>query len=121
MTGREPSDIYKLSLGAKINSYRWFGDTEFGTTLPHHALALCGEVGEVANIIKKVQRGSLSLNDAKVHAELAMELADVFTYLINIAAILKIDLLRAYEQKCVENERRFSKERLVREAANGRL
>lgn len=112
---KPPSDLYFLSLDAAKQSKRWFGDTENGTDLVHMTLGLCGEVGELANIIKKVDRNSADLGDAHVKFDTTMELADVFVYVLNIAALLNIDLLRAYEQKQIENERRFSIQRAKRE------
>ena len=41
--------------------------------------ATAGELGEAANLIKKVNRGDLSLDEAR--ADLAEELADVMIYL----------------------------------------
>jgi NTP pyrophosphatase (non-canonical NTP hydrolase) len=41
--------------------------------------AVMGELGEAANIIKKVQRGDLTLDEAR--PALAKEFADVLTYL----------------------------------------
>lgn len=41
--------------------------------------AVLGELGEAANLIKKVERGDISLEDAR--PELAKEFADVLTYL----------------------------------------
>lgn len=54
------------------------------------ALALCGEAGELANLIKKCWRGDRSLRNAEV--DLAEELADVRIYLELLASMLKIDL-----------------------------
>lgn len=116
MNQKVPSDLYFLSLEARKNSERWFGDIENGTDLVHMTLGMCGEAGELANIIKKIDRGSANIEDAHTHFKATMELADVFVYMLNIAAHLKIDLLRAYEQKCIENERRFSIERAKRES-----
>lgn len=52
--------------------------------------AVTGELGEAANLIKKVRRGDLTLNEARV--DLAKELADVVTYLDILAMQLDIDL-----------------------------
>lgn len=71
------------------------------------SLSLCGEAGNLANIIKLIDRGELNPEDAKAHFQMVMNLADVFVYVLNIAAILKVDLLRAYEQKVIANEKRF--------------
>ena len=111
----EPSHTYKLSQQCVNDSERWFGDTA-GASVPHRALALAGEVGEVCNIIKKIERGSLNLGDAKVRHHLAMELADVYVYLLNIAGMLHVDLERAYELVRTKNEQRFMEERRQREA-----
>jgi NTP pyrophosphatase (non-canonical NTP hydrolase) len=73
--------------------------------------ALAGEVGEVANIVKKVVRsvvygrGDLRLDD--VRQELAEEIADVFTYLLTIAGLLGLDLEKTYLQKLEKNRKRF--------------
>lgn len=73
--------------------------------------ALAGEVGEVANLVKKVVRsvvygrGDLRLDD--VRQELAEEIADVFTYLLTIAGLLGLDLEKTYLQKLEKNRKRF--------------
>ncbi len=73
--------------------------------------ALAGEVGEVANLVKKVVRsvvygrGDLRLDD--VRHELAEEIADVFTYLLTIAGLLGLDLEKTYLQKLEKNRKRF--------------
>jgi NTP pyrophosphatase (non-canonical NTP hydrolase) len=73
--------------------------------------ALAGEVGEVANLVKKVVRsvvygrGDLRLDDVK--QELAEEIADVFTYLLTIAGLLGLDLEKTYLQKLEKNRKRF--------------
>lgn len=75
--------------------------------LTHHTLAMFGEVGEFANLLKKIERGSLNLDDWDVHNDLAEELTDVFIYLLNIAGILNVDLLAEYNRKRALNEARF--------------
>jgi NTP pyrophosphatase (non-canonical NTP hydrolase) len=98
------------------DSERWFGDTgETHKDLGFLVLALAGEVGELANIVKKVERGSLSIRNAKVRHDIVMETTDVFVYLLNIAALLNIDLERTYHMKRAENEERFTEQRVWRE------
>jgi len=55
--------------------------------------AVAGEVGESANIIKKIERGDLTLDEAR--DTLAAELADIATYLDILAKQAGIDLGRA--------------------------
>jgi NTP pyrophosphatase (non-canonical NTP hydrolase) len=93
------------------DSERWFGmtmDEPSVRTLVHYSLSMCGEAGEFANIVKKVDRGSLDLNNAIVKHDLADELVDVLTYLLNIAGVLKVDLLKGYLAKRDKNELRFA-------------
>lgn len=52
--------------------------------------AVLGELGEAANLIKKVERGDLTLDEAR--AELAKEFADVQTYLDILAFRAGVDL-----------------------------
>lgn len=60
-------------------------------------LAVTGELGEAANIIKKIRRGDYELDD--VREQLADELADVVTYLDLLAHRCGIDLGKATERK----------------------
>lgn len=61
--------------------------------LAQWANAVCGELGEAANIIKKIDRGEISLEEAK--NDVANELADVQTYLDILAFRAGIDLGQA--------------------------
>ena len=59
--------------------------------------AVVGELGEYANLKKKVERGDLTLEEAR--PGLAKELADVVTYLDILAFRHGIDLGEAVQQK----------------------
>lgn len=74
-----------------------YGSHGSGWSLTDWMTALAGEVGEAANIIKKVRRGDFTLEDAR--PALAAELADVVTYLDLLAAAAGIDLERATVEK----------------------
>ena len=67
--------------------------------------ALLGELGEFANIIKKIDRGDFTLQDAR--AELADELADIQTYLDLLALHIDVDLGKATIKKWNEVSRRI--------------
>jgi NTP pyrophosphatase (non-canonical NTP hydrolase) len=77
--------------------------------LIHHTLSLCGEAGELANLVKKVDRGTLKLDAEIVQFDLADELTDVFIYVLNVAALLRVDLLHHYIAKRNKNIERFGK------------
>ncbi len=102
---RLPSHIKRMQIEADGDSRRWFPET--ADNLPFMVLAMCGEAGELANIVKKVARGDMSLRDAKTRMAACMEVTDVFTYLLDIAELLNFDLEKAYYVKRAENQRRF--------------
>lgn len=52
--------------------------------------AVCGELGELANLIKKVERGDLTLDQAR--ESLGKECADVVTYLDILAQRIGVNL-----------------------------
>ncbi len=87
------------------DNHRFF--PEQAENLGHHVLALCGEVGEVANLIKKFQRGSIQAGDENAFFDLAGELADVFIYVMSCAAIIGIDMEEIYAAKREYNVTRF--------------
>lgn len=97
--------LVRLAKQCQADSEKWFPDANH---IPHHVLALCGEVGELANIVKKIERGSLDPKEAGVQYNLAMELTDVFIYVLNLAGLMHIDLEITYMMKRSENEKRFS-------------
>lgn len=97
--------LYLIAMQCVDDSHKYFpGKSQ---TIQHHTLAMCGEAGEVANVVKKIDRGSLDINDPAVVAKLGDEIADVFIYLMNIVGNLKIDLYAEYEKKRKFNDERF--------------
>lgn len=66
--------------------------------------AVAGELGEAANIIKKVKRGDISLEDAR--ESLANEFADIVTYLDILAFQAGINLGEATMKKFNEVSKR---------------
>jgi NTP pyrophosphatase (non-canonical NTP hydrolase) len=68
------------------------------------ALALSGEVGEFANIVKKLWRGDPV---ASIRGDLADELADIRIYLELLARAYSIDLDAACESKLIELYQRW--------------
>lgn len=118
MSREQESVLAKMSRQCIEDSDRWFGDSHVAKSIPHHTLAMAGEVGEFANIVKKIERGSLSMQDPAVRVRLAMELTDIFTYLLNLAGLIGIDLEKSYVHVRTENQRRFTAERNKRESGS---
>jgi len=96
-------DIKKIQDEILSDSLRWFGADVAGS-LTDVALGLCGEAGEFADIVKKMMRGDSTEKSGK---DLALELIDVFIYVLKGAALLKIDLESVYDYKRQFNEARF--------------
>jgi NTP pyrophosphatase (non-canonical NTP hydrolase) len=67
-------------------------------------LALCGEAGELANLVKKDWRGDKGIPDRR--AKMIEELADVGNYAFMIAEILGIDLQKEMLAKLLAVEQR---------------
>lgn len=68
------------------------------------ALALCGEAGEFANLIKKDWRGDDGIPQRR--AKMIEELADVANYAFMLAEALGVDLPQAMLNKLHEVEQR---------------
>lgn len=68
-------------------------------------VSLTGELGETANIVKKVVRGDFSLDGVK--DQLQEEIADMFIYLLKLAYQMDINLEEVYLLKLNKNRERF--------------
>lgn len=68
-------------------------------------ICMIGELGELANAVKKVLRGDLPFNS--IREELNEEVADVFIYLIKLCNQMNIDLEESFLTKLEKNRTRF--------------
>lgn len=112
------SDLKEMVLQCKLDSQRWFPETYNGdatATLAFQALALGGEAGEFQNIVKKIVRGTMTLEEAR--SALAEEAVDVLIYLCNIFAALEVDPVKIYAIKRRRNEQRFGNGHRVGDSA----
>jgi hypothetical protein len=115
--GSEPT-LGQLAKQSLLDSEKWFDDLENDCiySIPYTVLALCGEAGELANIIKKIERGSLSWKDSGTKYDAVMESIDIFVYLLNFWALANVDPYKLHQTKRAINDKRFMAERAVREA-----
>lgn len=99
------------------DSVRWFPEAQ---DLPTMTLAMCGEAGEVANLVKKIVRGSLTTEEAMdpetmsdmEKDTLQEEIVDVLIYLCNIMGLQElrgIDWKQIWDDKRAFNEDRFGR------------
>jgi NTP pyrophosphatase (non-canonical NTP hydrolase) len=93
-------DLPRLQERAIQDSRSWFPDVHATrrTALVHFALGIAGETGELVNLVKKWNRGSIDLDD-ELRQAMAHELADVVIYAMDIATEIGVDLADAIESK----------------------
>ena len=98
---------------ARDDTRRWFprkGDGSNGR-LVHYSLGLAGEVGEFCNLVKKVDRGDIDINDANLRYQLMCELTDVQTYVACLVGELNFDMEKSMQHIRANNEKRFGKDK----------
>jgi NTP pyrophosphatase (non-canonical NTP hydrolase) len=76
--------------------------------LGYNTVAISGEVGEFANLVKKVLRNKEKLNDEML-SHMKEEVADIFIYTLIVSRLLKMDLAEEFMKKQKKNEQRFEK------------
>lgn len=86
------------------DSVRWFPLDQYDALMVY-TLGLVGESGEVADIVKKFVRGSISAEECK--ATIAVELIDVFHYWCMLIGLFEIDVTAVYDKKREVNIARF--------------
>lgn len=79
--------------------------------LEYSLIGLTGEVGEIANIIKKARRSRAvhGVDERATLVGLGSEIADVLAYLLKLADQAHVDPARAWLQKMCRNAHRFSR------------
>lgn len=99
------NDLPGLIKQCRRDSQRWFPNTADDPR--YQAFAMAGEVGEVIEHLKKVWRGSKTMDE--VLPLVAEEAVDVLIYLCNLFGILDVDVAKIYREKRAKNELRFGK------------
>lgn len=87
-------------------------EKEFIDKLKYVVVALSGEWGEFANIVKKIIRDNENLDEKPSEERLEKlkdELTDVFIYVLITANLLNVDLEKEYFRKMSFNKERFEK------------
>lgn len=96
--------LHEISAANQKRAARWHPDGLQSWSLSDWAVALAGEVGELCNVVKKLNRVRDGLTgnketEAELYAALWREAADVFIYLDLFAAVAGFDMLTAVCQK----------------------
>ena len=88
---------FKDALGRPCHYPGDHGPAGFDWAMSQWSNAVCGELGEAANIIKKIERGDFTLDEQRT--ALADEICDIVTYLDLLAYRCGIDLAEATMSK----------------------
>lgn len=91
-------------------------DKTFIERLQYLVVALSGEIGEYANIVKKISRDFENLNQNNLNQkkqDLIEEIIDCFIYLLITANLLDIDIEKEFLKKLEKNKKRFENYRDV--------
>jgi len=80
--GKMNLNLSDMIYACATDSVKWFPQAQSPAFM---ALAMAGEVGEVCNLIKKVERGSKTLDEVKMLV--SEEMVDVLIYLINMMGL----------------------------------
>ena len=101
----ELSRLGELALQAQRDTERELKDVPCVHSIPHHTLELIGSAGELAGIVQRVERGELKSGDALVRHRMAMALTEAFEDMLNVAALLDVDLEKTYMMVRANKER----------------
>src|ERR1700743_1526045 len=83
LDGDQMMNLNDMIESCTLDSKQWFPKAQ---TLPNMTLCLAGEVGEVANMVKKVVRGTMEL-DTETTGYLAEEVVDCLIYLCKLMGL----------------------------------
>lgn len=99
----------------KIHGFKWSFDneTELYSQVTKDLVGILGEIGELANIVKKanikIERPeAYDFDMAAAQKNMGEELADTFIYLIRLAAMLNADLEAEVLNKINYNKKRYA-------------
>jgi NTP pyrophosphatase (non-canonical NTP hydrolase) len=98
------TDINDIAESCGIDSRDWFPDTASNPTFL--ILAACGEVGELANLQKKVERGTHAPDD--VEEQMCDEAMDAIIYLLCFLDYEGQDVAALYAKIREKNVKRFA-------------
>jgi NTP pyrophosphatase (non-canonical NTP hydrolase) len=97
------ADLNQMADMVMSDSVRWFPNAH--ADLMVYALGCAGEAGEVADIVKKIARGSTTVQEAL--ESLREETIDLLIYVLGLGNLLNIDWYGEYARKQIKNEERF--------------
>lgn len=107
--------VFQKDFDKKYFKNYWIGEGNINWEidfLKDMTIALTGELGEFANVIKKINRDKKTLGEdpsKDLMVKLKDELTDCFIYLVILSNILKMDIEKEFLKKTDFNNKRFQK------------
>lgn len=105
MSGSRPPSLDELRL--RLREFARERDWEQFHSPKNLAMALIVEAGELVEHFQWLTEAQSQAPDAHQREQVALELADVFIYLVRLADRLDIDLLDAAQRKIALNAQRY--------------
>ena len=109
MPTNQPDSIQDLA--QRLRAFAEERDWEHFHAPKNLALALSGEVGELAAELQWLREEEAQNLSTEQSDALAGEMADVLIYLVRLADVTGIDLIQVAHQKATANSHRFPKPR----------
>ncbi|CAM3679938.1 nucleotide pyrophosphohydrolase [Kibdelosporangium persicum] len=96
-------------LTMRLRDFAAARDWEQFHTPKNLAMALSGEAGELISLFQWLtpEQAAAAMRDPELAADIEDELADVLLYLVRLADVLDVDLIKAANAKIDRNETRF--------------
>jgi dCTP diphosphatase len=98
------------SLRERVRRFATERDWERFHTPKNLALALAGEVGELAAVLQWLPEAEIGPVDEELRSRLADEMADVLLYLVRLADVTDVDLGAVAHAKIDRNEHRYPRD-----------
>lgn len=100
----------------ELHGFKWSfdNDAELYSQVTKDLVGMLGEIGELANIVKKanikIERDEVyNFDMSAARKDMGEELADTFIYLIRLAAMLNTDLETELLNKIEYNKKRYAR------------
>lgn len=96
-------------LSTRLRAFAAARDWEQFHTPKNLAMALSGEAGELLSLFQWLtpEQAAQAMSDPELAANVEDEIADVLIYLVRLADVLDVDLIKAANAKIDRNETRF--------------
>jgi dCTP diphosphatase len=102
--------LYELT--ERIRAFTAARDWEQFHSPKNLVMALTAELGELTEHFQWLTEAESKQIDSAARERVENEIADVFIYLVRLAQVLDVDLLRAADRKISENERKYPIEKV---------